>query len=66
MKLPTRVLSEHLHYIDDKATSKLFTSYGSMLDDNGKAPTIDVSSMIIYLKMSLHVFGSRFTSYSTI
>ena len=67
LKLPTDALFEPLHDIKDKATDKLFTAYASMWNDNGKAPAITVSSMIVYIKMSLNAFsgGSRW-GYSTI
>ena len=66
LELPTNALSEPLHDVNDTATDKLFTSYVSMSNDNDNAPAIIVSSMILYSKISLHAFGSRSTSYSTI
>jgi hypothetical protein len=63
LKLSNDVRSEPIHDINDKATDKLCKSYASMSNDNGKARAITVSSMVIYSKMSLHVFGSGFTSY---
>ena len=65
-KLPTDVLFEPLHDANDKTTEKLLTSYVIMSNDNGKATTINVSSMITYSKMSLHAFGSGSTGYSSI
>jgi len=47
LKLPTDVISEPLHDVDDKATDKLLASYASMSNDNGNAPSITGSSMII-------------------
>ena len=66
LRLPTDVLSEPLHDINDKATDKLFTSYASMSNDNGKAPSLIVSSMIMHSKISLHAFGSGSKRYFTI
>ena len=41
-----------------KATDKLFTSFVSMTNDNGKAQIVPASAMIICSNMSLHAFGS--------
>ena len=64
LKLQTDNIYEPLHDVNDKATDKLFTSYASMSNDNGNAPSITLSSIIIYKKMSLHAFGSGSTGYS--
>jgi len=66
LKLPIDLLFEPLHDVNDKVTDKLFTSFVSMSNDNGKALTIFGSAMIIYSKMSLHGFGSGSTSCSCI
>ena len=66
LKLPTNIISEPLHDVNDKATNRLFISYASMSNGNGKSPTITVSSMTIYSRMSLRAFGSGFTCYSPI
>ncbi len=41
-KLPIDVFSEPLHYVNDKATDKSFTSFVNMTKYNGKAPVVSV------------------------
>ena len=48
LKLPIDFVFEPLHDFNDKATDKLFTSFVSMLNDNGKAPAIFDFAIIIY------------------
>ena len=65
LKLPMDLLSKPLHDVNDEATDKLLTSFASMSNDNGKAPAISNSAIIMYSKKSLHAFGSGSTCYSS-
>ena len=61
MKLPSDLCSQPLQSVNDNANNKLFKSYVSIINDNGKAPTIYSFAMTINSKMSLHAFGSGST-----
>ena len=66
MKLLSDLRSQPLQDGNDNATDKLFKSYVSITNDNGKAPAIYSYAMSINSKISLHAFGSGSTSYSRI
>jgi hypothetical protein len=63
LKLSIFSIFEPLHDVNFKATDKLFTSFVSMSTNNGKAPAISDSAMMIYSKMSLHAAGSGCIGY---
>ena len=66
LKLPRDLRSQPLQDVNDTATNKLVKSYVSIINDNGKAPSIYISAMPIISKMSLHAFGCGSTCYSRI
>ena len=61
-KLSLGFYIESLHYGTDKATDKLFSSFLSIGNNNGKAGASLVSAKTIHAKILLHVFGSGCTS----
>ena len=65
-KLSVGFSIEPLHDGNDKATDKLFSSFFSIGNDNGKAAARFVSAITVYAKMSLHVLGSKCTCYFTV
>jgi hypothetical protein len=66
LKLLSGLRSQPLQDVNDKATDKLFKSYVSITNGNGKAQAIYSSTMTIHFKMSLHAFGSGSRGYSRI
>jgi hypothetical protein len=64
LKIPSHLRSQPLQDVNDKVTDKLFKSFVSITNDNGKAPAIYSYPMTFHSKMSLNAFGSGSIGYS--
>jgi hypothetical protein len=63
LKFPISDLrSQPLKDVNGNATDTLVKSYVSITNDNGKAPAIYISAMLIHSKMPLHATSSGSTS----